>query len=191
MYESKRYVTLFSLVTLFTLLVSFGYSGKTIGSNLKQLEKEYKVAKLYLESETPKIEELKEAIKIFRKIVKDHPESEIAADAQYSLGHSYRIQATRLHRPQENYTQAIKEYQKFIVDYPNHEKIVRAYMLMGFCHKELLNFGLAKEMYQKVIKDYPTSKEVKLAQRELADLNNVEHLIDFVKYKMLIETPRK
>lgn len=191
MYKSKRYVTLFSLITLLTLLVSFGYSGKSAGSDLKQLEKEYEIAVSYLRSEAPGIEKLKEAIKIFRKIVENYPKSEIAADAQFGIGNSYRIQAARLYQPQKNHRQAIKEYQKFVINYPNHKEIVRAYMLMGFCHKQMLNFGLAKEMYQKVIKDYPTSKDARIAQWELTHLNNPEHLIDFIKYKMLIEKPKK
>lgn len=191
MNQSKQRIILFILLTLFILLISYGHSGKTAGSDLKQLEEEYKIAVSYLESEAPDIEKLKEAIKIFRKIVENYPESEIAAEAQFDIGNSYRIQATRLYQPQENYTQAIKEYQKFVSSYPNHRYVIRAYMLMGFCHKEMLNFGLAKEMYQKVIKDYPTSKEVKVAQLELANLNNPEYLINSIKYKLLIEKPRR
>jgi TolA-binding protein len=159
--------------------------------NNQLLEEKYEIAVSYLQSEAPDIEKLKEATRIFCKIVENYPESEITAKAQFGIGNSYRIQATLLYQPQENYRQAIKEYQKFIAHYPKHQKVARAYILIGFCHKEMLNFGSAKEMYQKVIRDYPTSKDAKAAQMELAHLNDVEYIINRVKYKILIEKPQK
>jgi outer membrane protein assembly factor BamD (BamD/ComL family) len=63
-----------------------------------------------------------DAIAAYRKIIKDYPQSPVAADALFSIAH---LQAF-YDNPQRDYAQALVDYEDFEKRYPNHEQIQEA-----------------------------------------------------------------
>jgi TolA-binding protein len=60
-----------------------------------------------------------EAIAAYRKIVRDYPQSPVAADALFAIAHLHAF----YDNPQKDYSQALVDFEDFDKRYPNHEKV--------------------------------------------------------------------
>lgn len=102
------------------------------------------------------------ALNIFKRIIKEYPNSEFADDAQYWLGEFYSDSNTVW---DNDYKQAIREYEILIKKYPDSELIPMAYLKIGDCYRWLEDYHQAIKEYERVIKYFPTTQEAILAQR--------------------------
>ena len=62
------------------------------------------------------------AIAEFRKVVQEHPNTEWAAKAKYGIAMAYVSSSN----PQKDYAVAISEFDEFIVQYPQDERVTEA-----------------------------------------------------------------
>jgi len=102
------------------------------------------------------------ALNIFKRIVREYPNSEFVDDAQYSLGEFYCDTGTVW---DNDYKQAIREYEILIKKYPDSEYIPTAYLKIGDCYRWLEDYHQAIKEYERVIRYYPTTQEAISAQR--------------------------
>ena len=59
-----------------------------------------------------------EAIEAYRQIVRDHPSTRLAAEAQFRIGHTLSY----FKNPQPNYAEAVKEFQQVLNQFPKSER---------------------------------------------------------------------
>jgi len=71
---------------------------------------------------------------------------------------------------QKEYELAILEFQKVIVEYPQHGKVPVSLYKQGLCFEKLGDKETARIVYNKLLDNYPTSDQVQSAQKRLNDL---------------------
>jgi outer membrane protein assembly factor BamD len=87
----------------------------------------------------------------FSKLINNMPRSPLVPDAQFMLGESYYKMSPRAELDQEYTQKAIKEYQIFLEDYPQHkqrEQVERKLIELRekLAEKQLLNAELYRKM---------------------------------------------
>lgn len=111
-------------------------------------------------------EELEAAFYWYNKVIKEFPNSERAAKAQYFLGDAYMQQAR-----QADYEKAVVEYQKVIDNYPDTYWAKRAGIQIGDVYQNSIrDKKKAIEAYKKVVemlKDNPNSYFVSYAKAQI------------------------
>lgn len=104
-----------------------------------------------------------EARKGFQKYLGQHPAgTDLSDNAQFWIGECYYME--------ENYEQAILEYEKVIKSYPNADKVPQALLKQGLSFQKLGDKDSAKLLFQQVIKDYPDTNQAKIAKAKLKAL---------------------
>lgn len=103
-----------------------------------------------------------DAINILYRIIREYPDSEFADDAQYELGEQNCDPVTVW---DNDYKQAIREYEKLIDQYPKSNLCPKAKLRIGDCYRMLESYYEAIHAYKKVIEDYPDTQEAILSQR--------------------------
>ncbi|MFN7973684.1 MAG: tol-pal system protein YbgF [Acidobacteriota bacterium] len=98
----------------------------------------------------------------FQQVVDQHPESDLADNAQYGLAESYFAQ--------RKYDDAIREYDKILARYPGSEKVPSAYLKKGFAFLELNQTAQGVVALQYLIGKYPKSQEADVARRRLESM---------------------
>jgi len=98
----------------------------------------------------------------FREFLTQFPESEFADNAQYWLGEVFYAQ--------QDFPQAIENFQKVIKNYPTGDKVPAALLKTGYCYLKLGSDTTGKNYLRKVVQDYPNSEEASLARTRLANL---------------------
>ena len=101
----------------------------------------------------------------FIKFIRLHPDSDFIDDAKYWLGETYYAQ--RL------FTQALKEFEEVLTEFPNSGKIPEALLKKGFCYFELDKVEKSKQLLKSVVSQYPDSSVSRLAVQKLEMIDSV------------------
>lgn len=113
------------------------------------------------------------AISGFRDFLRRFPSSPLADSAQYWVGEAYfslarnQGQGERATRALE---QAVQEFRKVVVTYPNGTKVPTALYKEALALVELKQMGLAQARLQYLLDHFPQSEEAPLARERLAAL---------------------
>ncbi len=107
-------------------------------------------------------DDLAAARALFEQLHRLHPKHDLADNALYWLGESYRRQALWL--------KAAQYYLRVAKDYPKENKVPDALLQLGHCYRELGEDGSATEVWQQLMRKFPTEPAAKLATRCLAEL---------------------
>ena len=98
----------------------------------------------------------------FQKLIRRHPKSERADNAQFWIGESYYREKW--------YEKAILEYQKVIEKYPKGNKVQASLLKQGFAFLNLGDKPNSRLILKELIKKYPESNEAKIARQKLEGL---------------------
>lgn len=98
----------------------------------------------------------------FREFLTQFPESEFADNAQYWLGEVFYAQ--------QDFPQAIENFQKVIKNYPTGDKVPAALLKTGYCYLKLGSDTTGKNYLRKVVQEFPNSEEASLARTRLSNL---------------------
>ncbi len=98
----------------------------------------------------------------FEEYLKSHPHIEKSDNAQFWIGECFYSQ--------KQYEEAVLEYEKVIVGYPNSNKICAALLKQGLALYELGDRTVSKLLLEKVVKEYPDTNEAEIAQRKLPQI---------------------
>ncbi|MCH8568461.1 MAG: tetratricopeptide repeat protein [Balneolales bacterium] len=90
-----------------------------------------------------------EAVRTFRQLINDFPESTFREQAQYSIGYIYLLSG--------NYSQAIAEFDRTLELFPRSRWAPRAQFNIGNAHFNAQEFDKAIAAYQRVLDRYPQS----------------------------------
>lgn len=99
---------------------------------------------------------------LFEQLQRLHPKHDLADNALYWLGESYRRQALWL--------KAAQYYLRVAKDYPKDNKVPDALLQLGHCYRELGEDGSATEVWQQLVRKFPAEPAAKMATRRLAEL---------------------
>lgn len=96
------------------------------------------------------------------KLLSAYPRHDLAPDAQFFLGRTYR-DAGEARR-------ALEEFQRILELYPNSGRASAALYQRGMIHVELGNSDEARSAFEQVLRGYPDSPEAELAEEQLSEL---------------------
>jgi tol-pal system protein YbgF len=99
------------------------------------------------------------AIAGFRDVVVNHPQGDLAGNAQFWIGESYYTRGEL-----EN---AITAYRKVLSDFPDSRKAPDAMVKLGFSLSDLKRTAEAKNTLEEVVRKYPGSPAASLAADRL------------------------
>ena len=105
-----------------------------------------------------------EAATAFTAMLKNYPESNLAANARYWLGESRYV--TR------QFEAAITEFSTVVKQYPNSNKHPDALLKIGYCHYELQNWEYARSALEAVVQRFPGHQAAEQAEKRLARLSS-------------------
>jgi len=103
-----------------------------------------------------------EAMEGFKGLLKKHPKSDRADNAQFWIG--------ECHMALKQYEQAILAYQEVIKKYPEGNKVPNAMLRQAIAFFELKDKTSTRLLLKKIINKYPNSSEAKIAQKKLEAL---------------------
>lgn len=103
-----------------------------------------------------------EAQRGFTEFLRRHPDSRLAANAQYWLGECYYGLA--------DYREAIEAYDRVKRLYPDHAKVPAALLKKGYAYAALNDRGRASSTLKQVVETFPRSLEAVKAKEKLAQL---------------------
>lgn len=103
-----------------------------------------------------------DAITRFREFVRQWPDSQLASNAQYWIGHAFYAL--------KDYKTALAQHQKLLITYPLSAKVPDALLNMATNQLQLNDTAGAKRTLDKLVADYPGSNAAALAQKRLATL---------------------
>ena len=102
--------------------------------------------------------DLDAARRAFEKVVKKHPKSDMADNAQFWIGEVYY--------KQKWYQKAILEYQKVIEEYPKGNKVPAAYLKQGLAFQSLGEKDNAILILNELVRKFPDSAEASIARKK-------------------------
>ncbi len=105
---------------------------------------------------------LEEARQGFTDLLKDHPESKNADNAQFWIGETYYREKW--------FEKAILEYQKVIENFPKGNKVPASRLKQGLAFSNLGDKNNARLILRELIKKHPQSNEAKIAEKKLKKL---------------------
>ena len=150
------------VLLLMNLCISCGQMGGDIGFGPpeREVEKIYRPAEtMYnglLEGEIRSSQRnWNNVIRQFKKVVKDHPKSRFADDAQYKLGASY-VRAHGL--IEDSPRKAIRAFEQLIKRYPDSEFVDDAYYWKAYAHFLCEDYERAIAEYEEFTRGYPQSE---------------------------------
>ncbi len=118
------------------------------------------------------------AIEAFREFVRRFPDSDLADHAQYLIGEAYFSQASQYavkgqaEKAETAFEQAVQEFRKVIVNYPQGEKVPAALYKEALALLALKRQTLARARLQYLLDYFPQSEEAPLARERLAALKD-------------------
>ena len=164
---------LFIALILLFFCVSCGQKGLDIGFGPpeRKIEKMYRPAEaMYNGLLEGKIrnsrQNWKDVIRQFRKVVRDHPGSRFADDAQYNIGSCY-IHAHKLWEdaPQK----AIEAFGRLMEHYPDSEFVDDACYWKAYAYFLQEDYEQAIQEYEKCVSEYPQSELRKEALQQIEE----------------------
>lgn len=102
------------------------------------------------------------AIDGFKIYLEQFSESPVADNALYWIGECYFSQ--------EKFEEAIEQFNKLILNYPQGDKIPAAYLKKGISLTELGKKEEALSVFKLLISKYPLEEETKIAQQKIKEL---------------------
>jgi len=99
---------------------------------------------------------------LFQDLLKNHPASIHADNAQFWIGESYYREKW--------YEKAILEYQKVIEQYPTGNKVQASLLKQGLAFQQLGDNPNARLILKELVRKYPDSTEAKIARQKLAEM---------------------
>ncbi|MEW6607923.1 MAG: tetratricopeptide repeat protein [bacterium] len=132
-------------------------------------------------SETEVYENEDEILGDYYEILNKYPDSKFADEVQWNIGSYYYLR--------DDYTRAIREFQKVIDKYPNTNSAPVARYWIGVCYDEgFQDYQRAVEEWRRVVTEYPTYRfSVALAQECIA----ATYRINFNDYHQAIKEYQK
>ncbi len=103
------------------------------------------------------------AMERLRTYLAAEPQGEQADAAQFYIAESLYAQ--------QNYEEAILEYQKLIKGFAQSSQVASSLLKQGFCFQALGDKDGARLLYTKVTRDFPKSYAASVAQQRLKDLH--------------------
>ncbi|HSP00484.1 MAG TPA: tol-pal system protein YbgF [Thioalkalivibrio sp.] len=100
-----------------------------------------------------------QSIGAFKTFLEDHPQSGLAANAQYWLGEAMYVS--------RDYEASLAEFDKVLEDHPDSNKVPDALLKMGFSHYELGQWDKAREFLEKVRREHGGGAVARLAEQRL------------------------
>jgi len=97
----------------------------------------------------------------FQKLIKQHPKSKNADNAQFWIGEIYYREKW--------YEKAIIEYQNVIEKHPKGNKVPASLLKQGFAFYNLGDKANARLILTELLKKYPKSNESKIARQKLKE----------------------
>lgn len=111
------------------------------------------------------------AMENFQKLLKNYPESEMAAKASFEIGKLYHGKVIKNLSEKESLNKAIEYYKKTFNEYPESPPAPNALFMVAFIQANELNeTESAKENYNEFLKNYPSNELAFSAQAELENL---------------------
>ena len=95
----------------------------------------------------------------FIEFIRLYQDSDFVDDAKYWLGETYYAQRF--------FTQALKEFEEVLTEFPNSGKIPEALLKKGFCYFELGEVEKSRQLLKSVVNQYPDSSVSRLAVQKL------------------------
>jgi len=129
-----------------------------------QVEAEYNAAYALL---SPEQRRYKEAIAAFRTFLQRHPDSPLAANAQYWLGEASYV-------TQDN-DSALAAFRAVVEKYPDSPKVPGALLKIGYILHATGKPEEAETVLGRVIQDYPGSSAARMAHQRLARIQREAH----------------
>jgi tol-pal system protein YbgF len=102
------------------------------------------------------------AIEGFYNYLRQSPTGNLAPNALYWIGECYYSKG--------DYSKSVTVFESVTIDYPKSDKIVSAFLKMGYGYEKLKNNDMAKLYFKKVVEQFPYSQEASLAKVRLTDL---------------------
>ncbi len=109
-----------------------------------------------------KAADYKGAVSAYNSFLKQYPQSNLIASAQYQLGNSYYLQG--------DYKNALKQQSAVVKRYPKNQVAPDAMLNMASCQIGLNDIAGAKKTLSELAKKYPKSGAAKKAKERLAQL---------------------
>jgi tol-pal system protein YbgF len=106
-----------------------------------------------------------EALALFKHFLKNHPEHDLADNAQYWVGEIYY--------DLENYPSAILEFKEVVTKYGEQSKAPDALLKIGYAYMALDDPNNARLFLKRVIKNYPFSDAEGKARIKLKEIDNL------------------
>jgi tol-pal system protein YbgF len=103
-----------------------------------------------------------EAVATFRGFVKQHPQHDLADNAQYWLGECYY--------DRKDYSTALREFRRVAERFPQGNKAPDALLKVAFSYLALGSARPARETLQEIIRSYPRHQAAGLARAKLGEL---------------------
>ncbi len=104
----------------------------------------------------------KGAVVAYNAFLKQFPQSNLIASAQYQLGNAYYLQG--------DYKNALKQQSAIVKRYPRNQITPDAMLNMASCQIGLNDIANAKKTLSSLVKKYPKSGAAKKAKERLAQL---------------------
>lgn len=98
----------------------------------------------------------------FVQFLRRYPASTLADDAQYGFAECFY--------GRQKYPEAISEYKRLILLYPDGDKASAAYLRLGLTYQNLDNLPETKKQWETLIEKYPDSPEAAIAKDRLKNL---------------------
>jgi tol-pal system protein YbgF len=105
--------------------------------------------------------EMDKARQTFQKLIKTHPKSAQADNAQFWIGESYYREKW--------YERAVLEYQTVIEKYPKGNKVPAAMLKQGMALLQIGEKSSARLILQELVKHHPKASESKIASKKLKE----------------------
>jgi TolA-binding protein len=96
---------------------------------------------------------------ILKELVEKYPESELAAEAQWTIAAGLYNEAVESEDP-EAFKEAIREFQKLIVNFPESEKKVDAQYYLILSYRQIKNYEKTVEECRRFLKYFPDDPKV-------------------------------
>jgi tol-pal system protein YbgF len=104
-----------------------------------------------------------EAVASFRGFVKQHPQHDLADNAQYWLGECFY--------DRKDYSTALREFRRVAERFPQGNKAPDALLKVAFSYLALGSGRPARETLQEIVRSYPRHQAAGLAKAKLAELD--------------------